>query len=60
MARLTKNKYNKILFGVCSGLADWLNTDPTLVRRVFVAGTFLTGSLLLWVYLILALVLPPE
>lgn len=60
MARLTKNRYNKMLFGVCSGLADWLNTDPTLVRIGFVIGTLLTGSLLLWAYLILAIVLPPE
>ena len=60
MARLTKNKYNKMLFGVCSGLADWLNTDPTLVRIVFVVGSLLTGSLLLWVYLLLAILLPPE
>lgn len=60
MARLTKNRYNKMLFGVCGGLADWLNTDATLVRIVFVIGALLTGSLLLWIYLLLAIVLPPE
>jgi len=60
MAKLTKNRYNKMLFGVCSGLADWLNTDATLVRLIFVAGAFLTGSLLLWIYLLLAIILPPE
>jgi len=60
MSKLTKNKYNKMLFGVCSGLADWLNTDATFLRLIFVAGAFLTGSLLLWVYLLLAIVLPPE
>lgn len=60
MAKLTKNRYNKVLFGVCSGLADWLNTDATLVRLAFVVGAFLTGSLLLWIYLLLAIILPPE
>jgi len=60
MTKLTKNRYNKMFFGVCSGLADWLNTDATLVRLIFVAGAFLTGSLLFWVYLLLAIILPPE
>jgi phage shock protein C len=60
MKKLTKNRYNKILFGVCSGLADWLNTDAALVRLVFVVGSFLTGSLLFWIYLLLAIILPSE
>ena len=59
MSKLTKNRYNKVLFGVCSGLADWLNTDATLVRLVFVVGACAmeTGSLF---YLLLAIILPPE
>jgi phage shock protein PspC (stress-responsive transcriptional regulator) len=60
MTRLAKNRYNKVLFGVCSGLADWLNTDATLVRLAFVVGAFLTGSLLFWIYLLLAIILPSE
>lgn len=60
MTKLTKNRYNKMFFGVCSGLADWLNTDATLVRLAFVIGALLTGSLLLWIYLLLALILPSE
>lgn len=60
MSKLVKNKYNKMLFGVCSGLADWLNIDATLVRLAFVIGAFLTGSLLFWIYLLLAIILPTE
>jgi phage shock protein PspC (stress-responsive transcriptional regulator) len=60
MRKLTKNKYNRLLFGVCSGLADWLNADATLIRLVFVVGAFLTGSLLFWIYLLLAIILPSE
>jgi phage shock protein PspC (stress-responsive transcriptional regulator) len=60
MSKLIKNKYNKMLFGVCSGLADWLNIDATLVRLAFVIGAFLTGSLLFWIYLLLAIILPTE
>jgi len=60
MARLAKNRYKKMFFGVCAGLADWLNTDATFLRLIFVIGTFLTGSLLFWIYLLLAVILPPE
>lgn len=60
MKKLTKNRFNRKLFGVCSGLADWLNIDATIVRLLFVAGAILTGSALLWVYVILALVLSDE
>jgi len=60
MTKLRKNRHNKVLFGVCSGLADWLNVDTALVRLAFVVGAFLTGSLLLWIYLLLAIILPPE
>jgi phage shock protein PspC (stress-responsive transcriptional regulator) len=60
MRKLTKSRYNKKLFGVCSGLANWLNLDATIVRLLFVVGTIMTGSLLLWIYLILAMVLSDE
>jgi phage shock protein PspC (stress-responsive transcriptional regulator) len=60
MKRLKKNKYNKVLFGVCSGLADYFNLDPVFMRLVFVCGAFLTGSILFWVYILLAIILPSE
>jgi phage shock protein PspC (stress-responsive transcriptional regulator) len=60
MKKLTKNRFKRKLFGVCSGLADWLGLDTTIVRLLFVVGTIMTGSLLLWIYLILAMVLSDE
>lgn len=56
---LTKSK-NKNLFGVCAGIAEYLGLNVTLVRILFVAGTILTGSVVFWIYLILALVLPNQ
>ncbi|HCS38779.1 MAG: PspC domain-containing protein [Anaerolineaceae bacterium] len=44
--------------GVCGGLGEYLNIDPTVMRLIFVAGFFLTGSLTFWVYLIMWLVVP--
>jgi phage shock protein C len=44
--------------GVCGGLCEYLNMDPTIMRLIFVAGFFLTGSLTFWVYLIMWIVVP--
>jgi phage shock protein C len=60
MKSLTKSK-NRTLFGVCGGIAEWLNLNVSLVRLLFVVGTIVTGSIVFWVYLLLAFVLPnPE
>jgi phage shock protein PspC (stress-responsive transcriptional regulator) len=59
MNRLTKSK-NKSLFGVCSGISIYLGIDVTLVRIAFILGAICTGSLVLWIYLLLSLVLPSE
>lgn len=44
--------------GVCGGLGEYLNVDPTIMRLIFVAGFFLSGSLTFWVYLIMWIVVP--
>ena len=51
---LYRNSNDKILGGVCSGLAHYLKIDPVFIRLGFV---FLS-SLLFWVYIILWIVLP--
>jgi len=59
MSNLTKSK-NKSLFGVCGGIAKWLNLDVSVVRILFVIGAIFTGSIVFWLYLLLALILPNE
>lgn len=55
--RLYRDSNNKILGGVCSGIANWLNIDPTVVRVLFAIvsfGGFGTGILIyigLWIFL---------
>lgn len=49
------DKANGKVFGVCAGIADYLNADPLIVRAVFVLGTvFGVGSFIL-IYLAIAL-----
>jgi phage shock protein C len=55
--KLYRSSSNKMLGGVCGGLADYLDLDPTLVRLFFVI-LMLASGVGIWVYLILWIVLP--
>ena len=57
--RLTKSATNKSIFGVCGGLAEYLDVDVTMVRLAFVLGTLAGGPGLL-IYIALAIVMPSE
>ncbi|MBI3175700.1 MAG: PspC domain-containing protein [Chloroflexi bacterium] len=57
---LTRSASNTMIAGVCAGLADYLNIDPTVVRLLFVLGFFLTGPGIFLAYLIMAIVVPLE
>lgn len=50
-------KGEKKLFGVCSGLANYFDLDPTIVRVAFVFATVFAGMGPL-AYIILAIVMP--
>jgi phage shock protein C len=50
-------KGGQIIFGVCSGIGNYLDIDPTIIRILFaVAAVFFGTGILL--YLILAVVMP--
>jgi phage shock protein PspC (stress-responsive transcriptional regulator) len=49
-----------MIAGVCAGLGKYFGIDPTVVRLIFVLGTFFGLGSLLVVYLILMLVIPEE
>lgn len=53
--RLVKGE--KKLFGVCSGVANYLDIDPTIVRILFLVAFIFAGAGLL-LYLILFFVMP--
>lgn len=57
--RLRRNTNNKIIGGVCSGLADYFDIDTTLVRAV-VASSVIFAGVGLGLYLVLWIVLPVE
>ena len=57
--RLYRSRDDRVLAGVCGGVADWLDLDPSLVRIVF-AVLVLTGGIGLLLYIIMAIVVPEE
>ncbi|MFN8286424.1 MAG: PspC domain-containing protein [Chitinophagales bacterium] len=59
MKRLFKSEKDKKLFGVCAGLGNYFEIDPTIVRIGFVVG-FLVYGVGPLVYIILAIVMPKE
>ncbi|MBQ8099785.1 MAG: PspC domain-containing protein [Paludibacteraceae bacterium] len=62
MEKKLRKSSNKMLAGVCAGIAEYMDIDPTLVRVIYAAcSVFLAGFPGLILYLILCLIMPaPE
>lgn len=59
--RLTKSRTNRMLSGVCGGLGEYLEIDPTLVRLAFALLTLLSGiGPGIVIYIVLAIIMPSE
>lgn len=56
-ARLTRSETEKRIAGVCGGIAEYFDIDPTLVRVVFVLIALISGVGVL-IYVVLWIVLP--
>jgi phage shock protein PspC (stress-responsive transcriptional regulator) len=56
---LSRPRDDRIIAGVCSGIARRFNIDPTVVRIAFVASLFLPGPQIL-IYLVAWLLMPDE
>jgi phage shock protein PspC (stress-responsive transcriptional regulator) len=60
--RLMRSSRDKKIAGVCAGLADYFDLDPTIVRVVWLLAIFFAGTgfliyIILWIALPLA---PPD
>ncbi len=56
MKKLTKST-NKVIAGVCAGLGEYMDIDPTVVRVIWALLVVFGGAGIL-LYLILALIMP--
>ena len=55
---LHKSQENKMIFGVCGGLSNSTGIDSSIIRILFILGSIFTGSILFWIYILLAIILP--
>lgn len=57
---LTRSTTSRMIAGVCGGLGQYANMDPTVIRLVAVLLLFVTGPGVVLAYLIMALIIPEE
>ena len=58
-SKLFRSSTNKIVAGVCGGIADWLGWSPTWVRVLYVIVSVLSAAFPgILVYIILWIVMP--
>jgi phage shock protein C len=58
--RLYRSRSDSMIGGVAAGLADYLNSDPALVRIVWAILVVVTGGAALVVYIVAWIVVPEE
>jgi phage shock protein C len=57
MARLTLDKANKKILGVCAGLANWTGIDAMIIRLIFAFATVVGFGSPVLIYILLAMIL---
>jgi phage shock protein C len=58
--RLYRSADDRILAGVCGGVAAYFDVDPVIVRIIWFLSVFFTGTLTFWAYLVMIVVVPIE
>lgn len=54
--KLYRTNTNKMICGVCQGVAEYINLDPTVVRLLWVIGAFAGVGVL--AYIVAAIIMP--
>jgi phage shock protein C len=60
MKRLYRSTQDRMLGGVCAGLGEHLDVDPTVIRLIWVAVTILSIGVGIVVYIIAWIIVPEE
>ena len=58
--KLVRSRMNKMICGVCGGIGEYLNLDPTVVRLIWAIASVCSIGMGLLVYIIAAVVMPEE
>ncbi len=57
--RLYRSRSNSVLAGVCGGIAEYFDIDPSAVR-IATALLIIPGGLSIWIYILAAIIIPKE
>ncbi len=57
--RLYRSRDERIIWGVCGGIARYFDVDPTIIRLIAVLTLFFAFTGIL-IYIILAIIMPLE
>jgi phage shock protein PspC (stress-responsive transcriptional regulator) len=60
MKRLYRSKKDRILGGVCAGLGEHLDVDPTVIRLVWAVVTVLSIGTGIIIYILAWIIIPEE
>ncbi len=58
MKKLYRSQSNRMLAGVCAGVAEYLNVDPTVVRVIWALASLFWAGLL--AYIVCAFIIPEK
>ncbi|MDG6244151.1 MAG: PspC domain-containing protein [Methanolobus sp.] len=58
--KLKRSRDDRIVAGVAGGVGKYFDTDPTFIRLLFVITVFITEGLMIWVYILMAIIVPEE
>lgn len=58
--KIHRSKTNRMITGICGGLAEYLNIDATIVRILLVVASFISGGLTALAYIVCYFIIPEE
>ncbi len=58
--KLVRSRTKKMLCGVCGGIGEYLNIDPTVIRLLWILFIFFSFGMAVLIYFIAAVVMPDE
>lgn len=58
--RLYRSRDNRMIAGVCAGLGEFLNIDPTVIRLLFAVGAVFGVGATIVIYIVMMIVVPEE
>lgn len=60
MKKLYRSNDNKVLFGICGGIGEYLDIDPVVVRVITIILTILSAGALVIAYIICLFIIPSK